>query len=132
MATNPPEDLDVARTYDLDQARALLPDVLERADRLVTVRAALVGATRAHNSGEDVPIPDIKALEANMGDLLDGFRAWGLVVQGYAPLLLDFPTTGRTGPWGDLDVFLCWLENEPRLDWYHQVDHGFMGRRRLP
>ncbi len=115
------------RTFTLDEARGLLGDVVERADRLVTVRAALVGTTRAHNSGEDVAIPDIKALEATMGDLLDGFRAWGLEVQGYAPLLLDFPSTLD----GD-EVYLCWLENEPDVDWYHRVDHGFMGRRRLP
>lgn len=114
------------RTFTRQDANALLPDIRERADRLVAVRAELVGTTRAHNSGEDVAIPDIKALEANMGELLDGFRAWGLEVQGYAPLLLDFPSTldGQ-------DVFLCWLENEPAVDWYHRVDHGFMGRRPL-
>lgn len=117
----------MARTFTLDEARGLLDDVHERADRLVTVRADLVGATRAHNSGEDVPIPDIKALEATMGELLDGFRAWGLQVQGYAPLLLDFP-----GTLDGHDVHLCWLENEADIGWYHHVDHGFMGRRRLP
>jgi len=117
----------VPRTFTRDQAAALLPDIHERTNRLVAVRADLVGATRAHNSGADVAIPDIKALEANMSDLLDGFRAWGLDVQGYAPLLLDFPSEldGQ-------DVFLCWLENEAAIDWYHRVDHGFMGRRRLP
>ncbi len=117
----------MARTFTREQAAALVPDVQERAARLQAVRADLVGATRAHNSGEHVPIPDIKALEANMGELLDGFRAWGLTVQGYAPLLLDFP-----GTLDGEDVFLCWLENEPELAWYHHVDHGFMGRRRLP
>lgn len=114
------------RTFTPDEARALLGDIVERTERLVTVRADLVGATRAHNSGEDVAISDIKALEATMGDLLDGFRAWGLQVQGYAPLLLDFPST-----LGDREVFLCWLENEPDIAWYHRVDHGFMGRRRI-
>lgn len=114
----------MARTFSLDEANALVPDIRERASRLVAVRADLVGATRAHNSGQDVAIPDIKALEATMGDLLDGFRAWGLAVQGYAPLLLDFPST-RDGD----DVFLCWLENEPDVAWFHPVDQGFMGRR---
>lgn len=116
----------MARTFTVDEAAELLPDVLERTTRLQAVRADLVGATRAHNSGEDVAIPDIKALEANMGELLDGFRAWGLTVQGYAPLLLDFP-----GTLDDRDVFWCWLENEPAIGWYHRIDHGFMGRRRL-
>lgn len=116
----------MARTFSLDEARALLDDVAERAGRLVMVRADLVGATRAHNSGEAVAIPDIKALEATMGDLLDGFRAWGLEVLGYAPLHLDFPGS-RDGD----DVAWCWLENEADIGWYHQADHGFMGRRRV-
>jgi hypothetical protein len=29
-------------------------------------------------------------------------------------------------------VLLCWLESEPELAWYHRLDLGFAGRRRLP
>lgn len=116
----------VERTFDRDQAQALVPDILARSARLAAVRADLVNLTLCHNAGEDVAIADIKALEAQMSDLLDGFRAWGLHVTGYAPLLLDFPTIID-----DREASLCWLENEPSVNWWHEVDHGFMGRRRL-
>ena len=29
-------------------------------------------------------------------------------------------------------VLLCWLEGEAELHWYHRLDLGFAGRRRLP
>jgi hypothetical protein len=47
-------------------------------------------------------------------------------VKGFAPLLLDFPMShdGR-------DLLLCWLEGERELAWYHDVAHGFPGRRPL-
>jgi hypothetical protein len=50
----------------------------------------------------------------------------GVEVKGLAPLLLDFPAEFDGVP-----VLLCWLEGEQRLDWYHRLDLGFAGRRRL-
>lgn len=114
------------RTFTLDEAQAMLPDILERAARLAEVRADLVMATADHNAGRDVAVADIKALEARMGELLDGFRAWGLRVTGYAPLLLDFASEVDGQP-----AWLCWLENEPDISWWHPANLGFMARRRL-
>jgi hypothetical protein len=61
-----------------------------------------------------------------MGELLDGFEAWGLHVVGHAPLLLDFATVVD----GEA-AWLCWLENEQDLDWWHPDTGGFMCRRRI-
>lgn len=115
------------RTFTVDEARSMLPEIRDRADRVVAVRADLVTSTADHNAGIPTSVADIKAFEANMGELLDGFRAWGLKVAGYAPLLLDF----RSEIDGEA-VWLCWLENEPDIAWWHADEVGFMGRRRLP
>lgn len=104
----------------------MLPEIHERTARLQVVRAALAAATFAHNAGDDVSVAGIKADEARLGDLLDGFAAWGLRVTGHAPLLLDFATTIDDEP-----AWLCWLENEPDIDWWHGETIGFMGRRPL-
>ena len=114
------------RTFTLDEARDVLSNVRPELDRLVEVRADLAISAHAHNAGEDVSIPDIKAAEAAMGEILDGVKAQGVQVKGYAPLLLDFPmeVDGRT-------ILLCWLEGEDVLDWYHETETGFMGRRPL-
>lgn len=119
---------DVAeRTFTVAEARSMLPEVLERADRLVEVRADLVTSAADHNAGIPTSVADIKAFEANMGELLDGFRAWGLKVSGHAPLLLDFRTKINDAP-----AWLCWLENETDIGWWHGDTVGFMGRRALP
>jgi hypothetical protein len=113
----------VDRTFTLDEARQVLGEMRASLDELVTVRAELATQAHAHNSGAHVSIADIKALEARMGELLDGYRARGVQVKGYAPLLLDFPMQV-----GDRTVLLCWLEGEDELGWYHETATGFMGR----
>lgn len=114
------------RTFSLEQAQQVLASLRPHLDELVTVRADLATMARDHNAGEQVPIPDIKALEARMGELLDGITARGVELKGYAPLLLDFPM-----PVGDRTVLLCWLEGDTDLAWWHESDTGFMGRRPL-
>lgn len=115
------------RTFTLDEARALLDQLRPDLERIVAIRADLATKARDHNAGRDVAVADIKALEARMSQLLDGFAPRGVDVKGYAPLLLDFPVRLDDGV-----VLACWLENEPGLDWYHDLDTGFMGRRRIP
>ena len=113
------------RFFTLDEARALMPEVLARAGQLIPIRAELTERAHAITTGTAASgIPEVKALEARMSELLDWFTSQGIQVKGYAPLLLDFPMRrdGRT-------LLLCWLEGEPSLDWYHDADHGFMGRR---
>lgn len=115
------------RTFTVDEARSELVRVRGEADELIALRAELTAAIAARRTGDDIrPLADLKALEARIGELLDGFRARGIEVKGYAPLLLDFPMLheGR-------QVLLCWLEGEPELGWYHDAALGFAGRRPL-
>ncbi len=114
------------RTFTIDEARALMPEVLLRAERLVPIRADLSERAHAMATGAQTGIPEVKALEAQMSELLDWFTAQGIQVKGYAPLLLDFPMRD-----GDRTLLLCWLEGESSLDWYHDATLGFMGRRRI-
>ena len=116
--------------FTVDQARALMPDVLERASEIITVRADLAELAAAIAAGDDSPlgaVPEAKALEARLHELLTWFASAGLELKGWAPVLVDFPSMldGH-------DVLLCWLEGESELGWYHRVELGFPGRRRLP
>jgi hypothetical protein len=117
----------VSRLFTLDEARKELPRVLAVADEVIELRARLINAATLHQHGEAVSLADLKADEARLSELLDSLRVAGLEVKGYAPLLVDFPSMldGR-------EVLLCWLEGEASLDWYHDPEHGFAGRRRLP
>jgi hypothetical protein len=40
--------------------------------------------------------------------------------------LLDFPSQ-REGE----DVLLCWRVGEPAVEWYHGLEDGYAGRRRI-
>jgi hypothetical protein len=117
-------------SFTLAEARALMPDVLERAADLIAVRADLVEVRSALAAGEWSRLgglPEAKGFQARLSELLGWFAAQGLDVKGFAPLLLDFPAEMYGEP-----VLLCWLESETELSWYHALPHGFAGRRRIP
>jgi hypothetical protein len=118
------------RTFTLDEARALLPELREVAADVVAVRADLMELQTALSQGESSSLggrAEAKALEARLSELLSWFPAQGLQVRGWAPLLLDFPSylDGE-------EILLCWLEGDDAIAWYHRPEHGFAGRRRLP
>jgi hypothetical protein len=118
------------RSFTLAQARDLMPDVLRQAGELIEVRASLVELQTALASGERSPLgglPEAKACQARLSELLGWFPAQGMDLKGFAPLLLDFPAELDGEP-----VLLCWLEGETELGWFHKLPHGFAGRRRLP
>jgi hypothetical protein len=117
------------RVFTLAEARALLPQVLTRADELIEIRASLVELQTALGAGEGSPLgglPEAKAYQARLSELVGWFSAQGLELKGIAPLLLDFPSelSGER-------VLLCWLEGDRELVWYHKLAHGFAGRRRI-
>lgn len=72
-------------------------------------------------------LPEFKAAQARLDDLMSTVQATGAELKGFAPLLVDFPAELDGVP-----VLLCWLEGDPDLNWYHRADLGFAGRRRLP
>ncbi|OJF13349.1 DUF2203 domain-containing protein [Couchioplanes caeruleus] len=110
------------------QELARLRPVLEE---IVVVRADMVELTAALTVGGEPTalggLAERKAAEARLDELMTQIQQTGAVLKGVAPLLVDFPA--------DLDgvpVLLCWLEGEAELSWFHRLDLGFAGRRRLP
>ena len=110
-------------TFTIDEARASLPALLELADEVVEVRAEL---TEHRSESSPGALADLKGLEARLADLLDRIVRLGVELKGWAPLLVDYPVEheGRV-------VLVCWLEGDRELTWYHEVEHGFPGRRPL-
>ncbi len=116
--------------FTLEQARSELAALLPVLAEIVTVRADVVELAASLNGEEPSPLgglPEWKAAEARLNDLMTRVQETGVELKSLAPLLVDYPA--------DLDgvpVLLCWLEGEPELLWYHRLDLGFAGRRRLP
>lgn len=117
----------VGNSFSLAEAQALLPQIVAIAEEIIPLRAELVAASRG---GADAPSTinraDVKGMEAKLSELLDELGRRGVEVKGWAPLLVDLPVTlaGR-------EVLVCWLEGDRALDWYHDREHGFAGRRPL-
>ena len=108
---------------ELARLRPVLEELVVVRANVVELAAALAGGGASTGIGG---LPEWKAAEARLDELLSELRQTGMELKSVAPLLLDFPA--------DLDgttVFLCWLEGESELGWYHRVDLGFAGRRRL-
>jgi hypothetical protein len=117
--------------FTVTEARAELARLRPVLDELITVRADLVELSAALTPGGAPTglggLPERKAAEARLNELMTEVQQAGVELKGVAPVLLDFPA--------DLDgvpILLCWLEGETELSWYHRADLGFAGRRRLP
>jgi len=119
----------VERVFTIEEARAVLADAERSIAAFIELRAEFAELRwtlehdRASASGG---IAELKALEARLDTHMSPLRDHGVQIKGFAPLLLDFPATrdGRS-------VLLCWLEGEAELAWWHPVELGIMGRRRL-
>lgn len=113
------------------EARAELARLRPALDELIVVRADTVELAAALVPGGEPTdlggLPEWKAAEARLNELMTDLQQTGVELKGIAPLLIDFPA--------DLDgvpVLLCWLEGDADLAWYHRLDLGFAGRRPLP
>jgi len=116
--------------YTVEEARAALAALRPVLDGVIAVRADAAELASAVQEG--VPsrlggLPELKAAQARLDELLSSVAGHDLQLKGVAPVLLDFPAVLDGEP-----VLLCWLEGEPELAWYHRADLGFLGRRRLP
>ena len=112
------------------EARTELAKLRPVLEELVVVRADVVELTAALRGGEPTALgglPEWKAAEARLNELMTEVQQTGAELKGVAPLLVDFPAD-----LGGVPVLLCWLEGEAELGWYHRLDLGFAGRRRLP
>jgi hypothetical protein len=116
--------------FTVAEARARMPEVIAVTGQIIDVRADLVELRTAMATDEPTPLgglAEAKALEARLDELLATLGSVGVQIKGWAPVLVDFPSR-----LDGYDVLLCWLEGETELGWYHRVELGFPGRRRIP
>jgi len=116
--------------FTLEEAREELDRLLPALREIVALRADAAELAAGLGSGPPSRIgglPEFKATQARLDELMTAVQQTGAELKGLAPLLVDFPA--------QLDgesVQLCWLEGEPSLAWYHRADLGIAGRRPLP
>ncbi|MFD1151935.1 DUF2203 domain-containing protein [Saccharothrix hoggarensis] len=116
--------------FSVPEARAELAKLKPVLAEIVEVRADAAELAASLHDGSPTNLgglPELKAAQARLDDLMTTVQATGAELKGFAPLLVDFPSDVDGVP-----VLLCWLEGDEGLTWYHRADLGFAGRRRLP
>ena len=81
-------------------------------------------ASRAQREELDV---DIREFTDRVHGFVAELEEIGAVFKGFDQGLVDFH--------GMLDgrpIFLCWKLGEDSIEWWHELDGGFAGRKRLP
>lgn len=114
---------------DLSEARALVERILPRLHAIVALRADLaeIQADLAEQGTSPLGgLAEAKGFEARLHAELHGLASDGFQIKGYAPLLIDLPGERDGRP-----VLWCWLEGDTTIEWYHRLDCGFAGRRRV-
>jgi hypothetical protein len=121
------------RHYTLDEARAELPwaaaqlaTMRDARERLTDAQArqALTDGSPTNGGGK----PGRQVGEAFL-ELQAGARAFderGIVLRDLDRGLIDFPAIR-----GDAEVYLCWVDGESDIGFWHELDAGYAGRQPL-
>ena len=121
------------RHYTLEQASELLPRVVELIERMRAARArlgdreareALSEATPTNGGGD--PGRTVSEGFVELRDSMLELRELDVVLRDLDRGLLDFPSL-RDGR----EVYLCWQEGEDAIEYWHEPEAGFAGRRPL-
>jgi hypothetical protein len=139
----------VTRFYDIDAANDALPEVerilLDLRDQraeLIRLRDAVLQtaspdregpSTRPTAGDAELAGGDPRLLRLRMQGLIDQMQAGvsqlverDIQLRAIETGLIDFPAlaSGR-------QIWLCWRLGEGEIDWWHELDDGFGGRRHL-
>ena len=121
----------MTRFYRIDEATERLIDIEPILERLRDQRSQLIGLRDEVEATEDAAA--IGALRLRMQGVIDQMQAdvgrldgWGISLRDIESGLIDFPALA-----GGRQVWLCWRLGEEGIDWWHELDDGFGGRRPL-
>jgi hypothetical protein len=125
-----------SRTYSIDEANALVPQVRAVLLQIAVEQRRLVQAHEdMHRSlegdGDPVEMERAGRHEAEMNEIAEGIRTLhahleglGIQLRDAEMGLVDFPAErdGRR-------VWLCWRLSDPRVAFWHPTDEGYATRR---
>jgi hypothetical protein len=122
------------RTFTLDDARALLPQVKALMHAAQLARQELIrlepeiwpavrkAVTNGGSKESAAALPAFQQIEAGIRSII----ALGVHVKDVESGLVDFPAR-REGR----EIYLCWKYGEDDISFWHEVEAGFAGRQRI-
>lgn len=119
------------RHYTIDEARAELPWVGEQLsamreahERLTDTEAREALATAAEGNGGGRHGKQVGEAFLELRRRLAELSAREIVLRDLERGLIDFPAVRASR-----EVYLCWIEGEPDIEFWHDLDTGYAGRR---
>ena len=120
--------------FSVEEAREFLPQLRILFQRLHEARDRLQEsdfhlAQRLIETGGDLGGAQVTSLARALGDLhctLGGIQKLGVQIKEIDRGLVDFPHV-RDGQ----EVFLCWELGEGDIEYWHELDTGYVGREKL-
>lgn len=130
----------MTRYYDIDEANDALPDVervllalRDQREELIRLRDEVLAAQGSAGGIPGGTTADTRTLRLRMQFLVDQMQAGvtrlvdqDVTLREIETGLIDFPAlaNGR-------QIWLCWRLGEGPIEYWHQLDDGFAGRRLL-
>jgi len=120
--------------FSVDEANNILPQIKLLVEEIVEKRTKLYDAIDKFENMEDKGNEDIlekmylkssiKEFNKEINELIEIIESFGAVVKGLDPFLIDFPSEHLGNP-----ILLCWKEGEDKIEFWHDLSSGFMGRK---
>lgn len=130
----------MTRYYDIDEANAALPDVerillglRDQREELIRLRDQVIEAQASAGTAPAGTASRTRTLRLRMQFLIDQMQAGvaqlveqDVTLREIEAGLIDFPAlaNGR-------QIWLCWRLGEGPIEYWHELDDGFAGRRLL-
>lgn len=128
---------DVMKLFTVEEANELLPVIRPKLEKIKrnyaqttslreAVKTAAAVAVESGGGGLKSGTNYVKSLY-DIGRLTTELQEMGVQLKDYSRGLIDFPTM-RAGKL----VLLCWqLGEAEQIEWWHEVEAGFAGRKRI-
>jgi hypothetical protein len=121
-------------TEALEELRPIAEEMVARRRELVEAqgRRAALGAQVGANGGDLTPSDfadaddELEQAASALARCVDQIQAAGVLVKDLDRGLLDFPALRD-----DEEILLCWHVGEDEIRYWHGMDEGFAGRKRL-
>jgi hypothetical protein len=121
------------RHFTLDEARAELPWVTEHLTRMRDARARLTDEDARHalaggsvGNGGGAAGKQVGEAFLELQAAVAALDARGILLRDLNTGLIDFPSL-RDGH----EVYLCWIDGEDDITYWHELDVGYGGRQEL-
>lgn len=121
------------RHYTLEEARAELPWVTERLAAMRDARERLGDAEARHaltgaapTNGGGAPGKHVGEAFVQLQGSVAAMNECGIILRDLDRGLIDFPSIRE-----DREVYLCWIDGEPDIGFWHELDAGVAGRQEL-